>query len=494
MDPASPFRILGRYALYAEMASGGMATIHYGRLMGPVGFSRTVAIKRLHPQFAKEPDFVSMFLDEARLAARIRHPNVVPTLDVVATEGELFLVMDYVQGESVGRLIRLSNESQRRIPPPIAVAIAVGALHGLHAAHEATSERGDALSLVHRDVSPQNILVGIDGVPRVLDFGIAKAAGALHTSRDGQLKGKLAYMAPEQLRGKVSRATDIFALGVVLWEMLVGRRLFSADGEAELFGIVLEAKAERPSRYAPGIPAELEAHLLRALDPDPAKRFATAREMARAIEKSVPLVSASDVGEWVADVAEKALAERAQRIAGIENSSADHVATTLRVTPSYPSVPYLQAQVEPSRSPTSAGAAPVSDQVSTQLSSASITGTDRASSQNVRLSLLVGLAGVGLSVVVLLAVLIGLRLRRPPAAVASPLEPETALPSAPPAPAAPASAAPEIVDEALNAAGSAPTPASSTSARPHGSPTVRHPPSTPAAKGKPLGTVLDTRK
>src|SRR5262245_394878 len=150
-----------------------MATVHLGRLLGPVGFSRTVAIKRLHAQFATDPEFVSMFLDEARLAARIRHPNVVPTLDVVATEGELFVVMEYVHGESLSRLIKEEARNGRRIPPRIAASLISGTLQGLHAAHEARDERGNPLNIVHRDVSPQNILVGSDGIARVLDFGVA---------------------------------------------------------------------------------------------------------------------------------------------------------------------------------------------------------------------------------------------------------------------------------------------------------------------------------
>jgi serine/threonine-protein kinase len=173
-----------------------MATVHFGRLLGVVGFSKTVAIKRLHPHLARDPEFVSMFLDEARLAARVRHPNVVSTLDVVALEGELFLVMEYIQGESLRQLGRSASEASTRIPPPIAATILVGVLHGLHAAHDAVNERGEPLGIVHRDVSPQNILVGIDGVPRVFDFGVAKAAGRLQSTHEGQLKGKLAYMSP----------------------------------------------------------------------------------------------------------------------------------------------------------------------------------------------------------------------------------------------------------------------------------------------------------
>jgi serine/threonine protein kinase len=187
--------------MFGEIAAGGMATVHLGRLLGPVGFSRTVAIKRLHPQYAKDPDFVSMFLDEARVAARIQHPNVVPTLDVVSLEGELFLVMDYVAGESLGRLLRALRDRGPRVPPRIVGSIMTNVLYGLHAAHEARSERGEPLGLIHRDVSPQNVLVGLDGVARVLDFGVAKAAGRVQTTGDGQVKGKLSYMPPEQIAG-----------------------------------------------------------------------------------------------------------------------------------------------------------------------------------------------------------------------------------------------------------------------------------------------------
>src|SRR5450432_3116813 len=186
-----PVRVIGRYALYGKLAAGGMATVHFGRLLGPAGFSRTVAIKRLHPQFAKDPEFVAMFLDEARLAARIHHPNVIATLDVVALEGELFLVLEYVQGESFASLLRAARDRRTPVPLPVVSAVMTGVLHGLHAAHEAKNERGEPLRLVHRDVSPHNVLVGADGVPRVLDFGIAKAAGRLQTTREGHLKGKL---------------------------------------------------------------------------------------------------------------------------------------------------------------------------------------------------------------------------------------------------------------------------------------------------------------
>ena len=314
--------VVGRYALYGEIAAGGMATVHYGRLSGPVGFSRTVAIKRLHPQFAKDPEFVSMFLDEARLAARIRHPNVVQTLDVVALEGELFLVMDYVQGESLARLLRASHQKKVPVPLPVVSGIVCGALHGLHAAHEATNEQGEPLDIVHRDVSPQNVLIGADGVPRVLDFGVAKAVGGIHTTREGQVKGKLAYMAPEQLRsGTVDRRSDVFAAGIVLWEALTLRRLFTGDSEGAVITNVLEQPLKPPSAIVGELPEALDAVVMRALDRDRTRRFDSARQMALALEECVPIASPTRVAAWVDGLAGEVLAQRAQSVMRIEADS-----------------------------------------------------------------------------------------------------------------------------------------------------------------------------
>ncbi len=314
--------IIGRYAVYEKIASGGMASVHLGRLLGPVGFSRTVAIKRMHPQFTGDPAFVSMFLDEARLAARIRHPNVVSTLDVVASNGELFLVLDYVQGETLAALGRRVAARDERTPVPIAIAILSGVLHGLHAAHEAKNEQGDPLGIVHRDVSPQNVMVGIDGVPRVLDFGVAKAAGRLQTTHAGTLKGKLSYMPQEQLLGeKVTRRCDIYAASVVLWETLAGRRLFAGDSEGAILHAVMNLKVPAPSSQRGDVPPELDAIVLRGLARDPRERFATAREMATALEAAVPVAIGPAVGAWVDGIAGDALSEQTERVARIESES-----------------------------------------------------------------------------------------------------------------------------------------------------------------------------
>jgi eukaryotic-like serine/threonine-protein kinase len=317
---SEPRRIGDRYVLYGTIAAGGMATVHWGRLQGPVGFSRTVAVKRLHAQFASDPEFVAMFLDEARLAARIQHPNVVSSLDVVATDEELFLVMEYVHGESLSRLLKSGPKNARvALPPRLAASVATGALFGLHAAHDAVDEQGNPLQIVHRDISPQNIMVGVDGISRVLDFGVAKAAGNSSHTRDGNLKGKLAYMSPEQLRATgVDRRTDVYAASIVLWEMLTGRRLVEGEDDVTLLARALEGNIPWPSTIIQGIPPALEAVVMKGLSRDLGQRYQSARDMALAIEHAVPLASQREVGEWVQSVASKRLGERAARIKAVE--------------------------------------------------------------------------------------------------------------------------------------------------------------------------------
>ena len=310
------------YVLFDEIAAGGMATVHFGRLTSVGGFSRTVAIKRLHAHLAKDPEFVSMFLDEARLAARIRHPNVAQTLDVVAN-GEVLIVMEYIPGESLSRVLRAVERAGEQVPIAYALALIAGVLQGLHAAHEATDEAGRCLEIVHRDVSPQNILVGTDGIARVLDFGVAKATGRLQNTQDGSLKGKIAYMAPEQLFGQeLTRQSDIYSACVVLWEMLAGRRLFQAPTDAALVNRITSSRIEPPSVFNPGVPGMVDDLVTAGLSRRPASRPATARELAVALERSGGLVAASEIGEWLQRLVSPALQTRAKMIADIERASA----------------------------------------------------------------------------------------------------------------------------------------------------------------------------
>ncbi len=311
--------IVDRYAIYGEIAAGGMASVHFARLRGAQGFSRTVAAKRLLPRLGRDREFALMLIDEARLAARIHHPNVVSTLDVVQTHDELVLVMDYVHGESVATLMRNALARNESVPLAIALAILIDTLHGLHAAHEAKDEHGVALGIVHRDISPQNLLVATDGVTRIVDFGVAKAAGRLQATADGVVKGKVAYMAPEQIDlGEATRQSDLFACSVVLWELLTGARLFAGTNTAQIMHQVLSARIPKASSVAPAIPLELDAILARGLAADPADRYASALDMARALEACAPPIRPAEIGAWVSDVAAEALEQRALLRAAVE--------------------------------------------------------------------------------------------------------------------------------------------------------------------------------
>jgi serine/threonine-protein kinase len=226
--------------------------------------------------------------------------------------------MEYVPGESIARLSRALRERQQTLPTRILSAVMAGVLHGLHAAHEAKDERGHPLGIVHRDMSPQNVLVGTDGVARVLDFGVAKAAGRMQTTREGQIKGKLSYMPPEQLRGAtVNRQSDIYAAGVMLWELVTGQRLFAGDNEGAIVAKVLEGRVEAPTKVLMrgmnrnqtlndssirGL-EDLDATILRALAMEPENRFATAREMAVEIERKLQPATGSEVADWVEHIA-----------------------------------------------------------------------------------------------------------------------------------------------------------------------------------------------
>ena len=329
MNETTTPSVVGRYVLHAAIARGGMATIHLARLMGAEGFSRTVAAKRLHPQFTEDAEFLRMFLDEARIASKVHHPNVVPMLDVVQAGAEVILVQEYVHGVPLDKLLRAMCQQKKALPIGVIVAIVSGMLAGLHAAHEATDELGQHLQIVHRDVSPQNVIVGVDGIPRLLDFGVAKAAMSGHVTRAGVFKGKLAYTSPEQLQGIVTQAADIYAASVVLWEALAGRRLYRAASEAELIAAVMAGSLQKLTDAVDKSQTSPERwELLQKLEPLVAKglsfamsdRFASAADMQDALLKAAPAATPLEVSKWVRQLGKDYLEGREKVIATEESS------------------------------------------------------------------------------------------------------------------------------------------------------------------------------
>ena len=292
-----------------------MATVFLGSLEGALGFRQLVAIKRPHPHLLENPGFRDALLREARIAAGIHHANVVDVRDVEIVGDAVQLVMDYIEGASLGDLVRVCASEGRQLQPGVAVRVVLDACAGLHAAHELMDDEGRPLGLVHRDVSPQNVLVGVDGVARVTDFGIAKCIESSDpgTSRES-LKGKVGYMAPEYVRGEaVDRRVDVFALGVVLWEALCGRRLFRGQSDAETLERVLSAPVPPVSEASPEL-APLDASIARALHRDPAMRFPTTEAMAHDLELAAAphglVAGAPDVGRFVRETLGPRLEER----------------------------------------------------------------------------------------------------------------------------------------------------------------------------------------
>lgn len=351
---------LGRYVLYDQIASGGMATVHFGRMRGAIGFSRLVAIKRLRPAYAGDPEFVRMFLDEARLAARLEHPNVVSTIDVVADETEVFIVMEHVLGETLDAVVR----ARRRIPPPIVSAIVCGILEGLHGAHEARGDADEPLEIVHRDVSPHNVIVGVDGVTRVFDFGVAKATSNQQETRAGIVKGKVTYMAPEQVRGTVDRRADLYATGIIMWELLVGQRRYAGEqNDALLVKLALNElePAAPPSSLRCDVPASVDAVVARATQVDPDDRFETAREMAVALEAAIPPAPARDVARWLREIASERIEHVSSVMRRIERDLPSTPSLAASQAPSTGSVHVVTATIRPER--TSSTVVPVEDAI-----------------------------------------------------------------------------------------------------------------------------------
>ena len=312
----TPSRVHGPYALYdalQALGSGAAASVHLGVARDSPS-SRPVAIKRLHAGQARQSAAVARLLDEVRLTRNIVHPNVVRTIDFVSDGEEMLAVMEYVHGEPLSRLLADVVYAGAMMPLNVALRIACDVLSGLEAAHHARDAEGQPLMLVHRDVTPENILVGADGVARLMDFGVAKAEGRLHATRDGGIRGKLAYLAPEQVGGDVTARTDLYATGLVIWEMLVGARAIKGENEAELLMAALEPKIEAPSTRRPDLPPTIDVVIARALAKNPDDRYTDAAEQATAFKRAAKVATAAEVSEWVHQFGGERLADRAENV------------------------------------------------------------------------------------------------------------------------------------------------------------------------------------
>ncbi len=365
--------VVGRYLLHREIARGGMATIHLARMVGDVGFSRLVAAKRLLPELAEDGQFVTMFLDEARIASKVHHRNVVPVLDVITIGREVVLVQEYVRGVPLSWLLRHVHVGHgAHVPVPIAVAIGIQVLAGLHAAHETVDEMGMPLRIVHRDVSPQNIMIAADGTARLLDFGVAKAAVAAHTTRQGSFKGKLAYTAPEQLQGTATRQSDVYALSVVLWELLAGKRMRRSrkGGDVDLIEeiraatvpppTIIEAMESHQAQIALERWAQLEALspvIERGLAVEPRDRWLTAAELQDAIVNAASPATNKEVAQWLKTAGGEFLDGRDRLIADEEASwrrralAAPHDSETLTTNVMPPTVLPVGSNIRPAEKP-----------------------------------------------------------------------------------------------------------------------------------------------
>lgn len=277
---------LGKHDLIRQIAIGGMAELYLARSFGIEGFEKLVVVKRILPQYADNAGFVSMFLNEARLAATLHHPNIAQVYDIGQESGEYFFSMEYVHGVDLGRLIASSNEQGVPISLDVALTLISGLCAGLHHAHEQLSSDGAPLNIVHRDISPSNVLVSYDGGVKLVDFGIARASGRPTTTVSGGLKGKIAYMSPEQCRGTqtLDRRSDLFSVGMLLYELTTGHHPFSSDSEYGLLNRIVNEDVPPPTQAIPGYPPQLETIVMRALQRDPELRFASARDLQGQLE------------------------------------------------------------------------------------------------------------------------------------------------------------------------------------------------------------------
>jgi eukaryotic-like serine/threonine-protein kinase len=276
----------GKYQLLRVLAQGGMAEVFLAKQVGPEGFEKVVVVKRVLPHLSRRPDFVEMFLDEARLNASLSHPNIVQVFDFGLAQGQYFLAMEYLAGEDLSTIYRQSVAAGITVPPEIVALVGAAACDALHYIHVAVAENGEPRRIVHRDISPSNLIVTYQGTVKILDFGIAKAEGKLVETQQGTLKGKYAYMSPEQaLSEPLDGRSDLFSLGAVLYELLTGARLFQREGHLALLKAVTEETILPPSMRRPEVPQEMDAVVMRALARDKGERYQSAQEMRRDLDQ-----------------------------------------------------------------------------------------------------------------------------------------------------------------------------------------------------------------
>lgn len=445
----APGHVLDRYELLLPVASGGMAMVWAARLKGTRGFQKIVAVKTMLPKLSEDEQFEQMFLDEASLASEIHHPHVVEIHDLGEQQGVLFLVMEWIDGVPLNQLMKAARP-EGGVPIPVAVRIVMQACAGLHAAHELRNHEGKLVGLVHRDVSPQNIMVTHEGVAKVVDFGVAKATAiGGGATVAGQIKGKVAYMAPEQIKGSaIDRRVDLFALGIVLYALTTGKHPFRRESEAAtMYNICAPQPVMPPRKVNPNYPPEVERIVIKALAKDPDKRYQTANEMLRDLDQ-LPSHLRASTDEEVAVVVRKLFGtKREERQAVLAEAllRADDLAKTRLTAPGV--IPDAMRQsVQSSVSVvTNTGALQMGD----------VSGIGSATGLNTAINVvsarkrLVVVAAAATAVLLVLGIVLSLLLRRPAATTAtaqaaSEVAPKIAAPSVsvpPPAEALPSATA-----------------------------------------------------
>ena len=314
---------LGRYEIIGELAKGGMGTVFLCRYTAGADFRRLCALKLVHESLASDPAVIDMLLDEARIASRIHHAKVVPIIDLGSHGDRPYVVMDYIEGCSLAQLCRRHKKVR---PPRLVVPLIIDTLEGLHAAHTLVDDDDQPLRLVHRDVSPQNVLIGVDGIARVIDFGVAKAVARRTNTDDGRVKGKIHYMSPEQLLEEpLDARSDVFAAGVLFWNTLTGKKLFKGENDAVTIQRIMSMPIPKASSVGLRPPKAFDPIWTKALMRDPDKRFESAEEMAAAIRKVAAkhrlMAPRTDIQKWVRGTFRKEFAARREAIRDVQARS-----------------------------------------------------------------------------------------------------------------------------------------------------------------------------